>query len=289
MKNIKILIPLLTLLLIVGVYDMNGQEVKISKEVKKKIKEKEEEIRANEEMLMSGVEGIERTKVKLAKSIKNSKITPEEITKKERILYKVEGRLSLLNKKIEEQKESLNAFKVENNLVAGATASKKTEAVADEAVIKEALVTGDIKARKQRLKEAREKLEEEILEREAAHELEQANLAKLAELASKIKAEEEGIEREKQEAADKILAEKQKKINNIEDDIFVSQEILISGQEGLVRSKERLEKAKTDGVSTPEDIARKASIVDRVEIRLKTIEMEIKEKRDLIKAIQSEE
>lgn len=322
MRKIKILIPFLTLFLCFGIQNIVAQE--ISKEVLSKIKEKEQEIRTSEEILISGVEGLERTKSRLNKLRNNKKTSAEEIEKKERILSKVEQRLTNLEVDIEKQKESLRAYKQTNQLPVKegkktASSIKETKKVVPKkTATKKVVVENNLEARKERLKNAQLKLEKERLAREEtlkknqlklekerlaienAHQQEQA---KLAALDNEIKAEEEKIKNAEEIAKNKALAEaeaakkmieaeaaaklaaKQKIINGYEDDISVDEEILISGKEGLVRSKERLEIAKADSASTPEDIARKESIVKRVEERLAKLEAGIEEKKMKIKSL----
>ena len=88
MTKIKLLITLISLFLFTGFQNIEAQS--LSKEVRNKIKEKEQEIRTSEEMLMSGVEGIERTKSRLEKAKKSKKNSPEEIAKKENKNYPME-------------------------------------------------------------------------------------------------------------------------------------------------------------------------------------------------------
>ena len=82
MKKVEFLIPFLVLSLTIGMNKVNGQDIKVSKEVQKQIKEKKQEIRTNEEMLMNGVEGIERTKSRLEKAKKTEKQHPKRLPKK---------------------------------------------------------------------------------------------------------------------------------------------------------------------------------------------------------------
>ena len=69
------------------------------------------------------------------------------------------------------------------------------------------------------------------------------------------------------------------KIMEVEDDISVNEEMLISGRQGLKKKKDQLEAAKKNGGLTAEDIQRKESIINRVESRLNKLESEIKVKK----------
>jgi len=297
--RVKINLVLITVMfLFVGIESVKSQEVKLlSKETLKIIKEKEQKIRVNEEMLISGVEGLQKSKSKLERLKKNNKITPEELAKKERILTSIEQRLNHLDLDIKNQKEKLNEFKQEkykeeNKSVTSVAVVKKEDKVEAPIPSTELSKDEDIESRKERLKVARAKLEEERLLREEAHKKEEE---KLALLDNEIKIAEEEIKKKKEAEQNKILAEKaeklakkQKEISNHEIDISVNEEILASGREGLTKSKERLEKAKSGGNSSAEDIARKEAVIRQIEEKLKKIEEDINVKKALVKTLKEQ-
>lgn len=82
-----------------------------------------------------------------------------------------------------------------------------------------------------------------------------------------------------------MTEENGQRIIEYEDDISVNEEILISGREGLKRKKEKLEAAKIDGSLTKESIARRSSVIERIEKRLNKIEREIESKKEAIKKL----
>ena len=78
----------------------------ISKEDRKQIKTQEEEIQANEDMLVSGVRGLSRIKNRLEKDKSKKRISQAEVERKEKIIRNVESRLSSLENKITKQKQT---------------------------------------------------------------------------------------------------------------------------------------------------------------------------------------
>lgn len=274
MKVFKI-IPAL-ILVCLNIHFAFAQE--ISRESKKQIKAQEEEIRVNEEMLVSGVKGLSRIKSRLEKDKSKKKISQTEVERKEKIIRSVESRLSSLERKIAKQKEELIDFKKSLNIAL----EQKKEAKVNENVVVEAASNSDIKEREEKLALAKQKLAQEIKESEEAFKRQQEALRKkneeLSKLDKKLKAEKKAIQ-------DKLTEENRQKIMEFEDDISVNEEILISGREGLKRKKEKLEAAKVDGSLTKESIARRSSVIERIEKRLNKIEREIESKKEAIKKL----
>ncbi len=274
MKVFKI-IPAL-ILVCLNIHFAFAQE--ISRESKKQIKAQEEEIRVNEEMLLSGVKGLSRIKSRLEKDKSKKKISQTEVERKEKIIRSVESRLSSLERKIAKQKEELIDFKKSLNIAV----EEKKEVKVVENVVVEAASNSDIKEREEKLALAKQKLAQEIKESEEAFKRQQEALRKkneeLSKLDNKLKAEKKAIQ-------DKLTEENKQKIMEFEDDISVNEEILISGREGLKRKKEKLEAAKVDGSLTKESIARRSSVIERIEKRLNKIEREIESKKEAIKKL----
>ncbi|MCH2035002.1 MAG: hypothetical protein MK202_15950 [Tenacibaculum sp.] len=274
MKVFKI-IPAL-ILVCLNIHFAFAQE--ISRESKKQIKAQEEEIRVNEEMLVSGVKGLSRIKSRLEKDKSKKKISQTEVERKEKIIRSVESRLSSLERKIAKQKEELIDFKKSLNIVV----EEKKEAKIVENVVVEEVSNSDIKEREEKLALAKQKLAQQIKESEEAFKRQQEALRKkneeLSKLDNKLKAEKKAIQ-------DKLTEENRQKIMEFEDDISVNEEILISGREGLKRKKEKLEAAKVDGSLTKESIARRSSVIERIEKRLNKIEREIESKKEAIKKL----
>ncbi|CAM1342634.1 coiled-coil domain-containing protein [Tenacibaculum amylolyticum] len=277
MKFLKIIIPALTLF-ITGVQQINAQEV--SREDKKKIKVQEEEIRANEEMLMSGVKGLERIKARLEKDKAKNRLTPKELERKSKIIRSVETRLDRLNTKIAEQKKELNTFKkglhikVEKTVVA----SGGTQSVVDEEKAQE------INERALKLKAAREKLAKEIKESEAAYlkqqkELREKNLA-LAKLDSELKQEEKAIE-----GGEKLSEKNKQKIKDYEVEISMTQEMAASVREDLNNKKQKVATAVAAGKLSKVGLQRRKSIIRKIEKKLNKMEREIEKKKEAIQKL----
>ncbi len=274
MKVFKIIPSLI--LVCLNIHFAFAQE--ISRESKKQIKAQEEEIRVNEEMLVSGVKGLSRIKSRLEKDKSKKKISQTEVERKEKIIRSVESRLSSLERKIAKQKEELIDFKKSLNIAV----EEKKEAKVNENVVVEEASNTDIKEREEKLALAKQKLAQQIKESEEAFKRQQEALRKkneeLSKLDNKLKAERKAIQ-------DKLTEENRQKIMEFEDDISVNEEILISGREGLKRKKEKLEAAKIDGSLTKESIARRSSVIERIEKRLNKIEREIESKKEAIKKL----
>lgn len=277
MKLLKIIIPVITLIF-AGVQKVNAQE--ISRENKKQIKAQEEEIRVNEEMLMSGVKGLEKIKSRLERNKSKNKVTKKEVARKERIIRNVEQRLNKLNKKIEKQKVALNNFKKSLNIVV--KEEEKIVAVGgvqqkiDENKVK------DIQEREQKLKAAKEKLEREIKESEAAYlkkqeELRQKNL-ELAKLDNQL-------EKEKKQASGGLSEEVKQKILEYEDEISMSSEMLASGREDLNKMKEKVDTAAKEGTLSKVGLKRRRSIIRKMGKRLNKIEKKIQKKKEEIQKL----
>jgi chromosome segregation ATPase len=250
----------------------------ISKEDRKQIKTQEEEIQANEDMLVSGVKGLTRIKSRLEKDKSKKRISQAEVERKEKIIRNVESRLSSLENKITKQKQELRDFKKSLKI----TVEEKTDIEVAEKVVIEDETASDIKEREEKLELAKQKLAQQIKESEEAFKRQQEALRKkneeLSKLDNKLKAEKKAIQ-------DKLTEENRQKIMEYEDDISVNEEMLISGREGLKRKKEKLEAAKNDGSLTKESIARRSSVIERIEKRLNKIEREIETKKEAIKKL----
>lgn len=282
MRFLKIIIPVLTLF-VTGVQQINAQE--ISREDKKKIKVQEEEIRANEEMLMSGVKGLERIKARLEKDKTKKRLTKKEVERKSKIIRSVETRLDRLNTKIATQKEELNTLKkglnikVEEEIVEKTViASGGTQSVIDEEKAKE------INERAQKLKAAREKLAKEIKESEAAYlkqqkELREKNLA-LAKLDSELKQEEKVIE-----GGEKLSEKNKQKIKDYEVEISMTQEMAASVREDLNKKKQKVEAAVSTGKLSKVGLQRRKSIIRKIEKKLNKMEREIEKKKEAIQKL----
>lgn len=249
----------------------------ISKEDKKQIKMQEEEIRVNEEMLVSGVKGLSRIKDRLEKDKSKERISEEEVERKEGIIRNVESRLSSLEEKIAKQKQELIDFKKSLHI---AVEDSQDVTIVEKETVENS--NSDIKEREAELQLAKQKLAQQIIESEEAFKRQQEALLKkneeLSKLDNKLKAEKKAIQ-------DKLTEENRKKIMEYEDDISVNEEMLLSGREGLNREKEKLEAAKKEGSLDEEAIARKTSVIERIEKRLNKIEREIETKKEAIKKL----
>ena len=249
----------------------------ISKEDKKQIKMQEEEIRVNEEMLVSGVKGLSRIKDRLEKDKSKERISEEEVERKEGIIRNVESRLSSLEEKIAKQKQELIDFKKSLHI---AVEDSQDVTIVEKETVENS--NSDIKESEAELQLAKQKLAQQIIESEEAFKRQQEALLKkneeLSKLDNKLKAEKKAIQ-------DKLTEENRKKIMEYEDDISVNEEMLLSGREGLNREKEKLEAAKKEGSLDEEAIARKTSVIERIEKRLNKIEREIETKKEAIKKL----
>lgn len=279
MKVLRIIIPLVALVYFTNIQQGFSQD--ITRAQKREIRNQEEDIRVNEEMLLSGIKGLERIKSRLEKVKSKGRISKEELGRKEKIVRSVEARLARLDGKINTQKEALQTYKESIQV----NVEKEVAPVVVEKATKTASSNNDdLAARAQRIKEAREKLEREMEESKAAFLKQQEELRKenqkLAQLDNQLKAEKKAIE-------DKVSAAKRRKIMEYEDDISVNEEMLISGKEGLNRKKNQLEKAKEEGALTTEDVTRKMSIIKRIEKRLNTLQSEINTKKEAMNALKA--
>ncbi len=279
MKVLRIIIPLVALVYFTNI--QRGFSQDITRAQKREIRNQEEDIRVNEEMLLSGIKGLERIKSRLEKVKSKGRISKEELGRKEKIVRSVEARLARLDGKINTQKEALQTYKESIQV----NVEKEVTPVVEEKTTKTASTNNeDLAARAKRIKEAREKLEREMEESKAAFLKQQEELRKenqkLAQLDNQLKAEKKAIE-------DKVSAAKRRKIMEYEDDISVNEEMLISGKEGLNRKKNQLEKAKQEGALTTEDVTRKMSIIKRIEKRLNTLQSEINTKKEAMNALKA--
>lgn len=280
MKVLKLIAPLLVVFTIAtSSQKLYAQD--LTKEQEKEIKAQEEEIDVNEEVLLTGVKGLDRIKSRFEKDKAKGKLSDEEIARKEGIILNVEKRLSGLDAKIKAQKEKLNDYKSSLNIAV--EASEEVE-VSNTEVAKTSTNSNsvsDIKTREQELQAAREKLEREMKESEAAFLRKQQELKEKNE---KLAAMQNNLKEEK--AAAKIAREKQQKIAEYQDEIAINEEMLATGKDGLAKMKEKFEAAKTSGSLTPEATERRASLIKRLEDKLVKLEKEINDKKEAIKSIQ---
>lgn len=295
MKN-NLIAPLILLFLFIGLGFSNAQDLKT---LKKQIKEQQYKIQASEEALLNGVESLEKTKSRLEKNKSNNKLSPEEVTRKENIIGKIEQRLTKLDGDIKNQKTALDTLKDKYNSQKNPGTSSKVVDVKVATKAAEKTTSTDsssdldidekeLEERKEKLRIAREKLEAERKERQEQLRKQEEALRieneKLTSLDKKIK--EEKAQKAKA-AEDKIATDKKNRISVIEDDMIVNQEMLASGLDGLKRSKERLEKAKADGASK-EAIARKEAIIKRLQERLDNFQSDIDKQKEAISKINAE-
>ncbi|CAM1363278.1 conserved exported hypothetical protein [Tenacibaculum sediminilitoris] len=253
------------------------------KELKIQVKNKENQINANEEILVSGVTALKRVKTNFERFKKNKKATKQEIERKEKIVANMQQRLTKLNAQVDNQKKDLNILerklarklKKEEAKEEDVKEEGKAATASNGLVVYEDNISDEQKEvllQKQKLEEARKKLDEERKARELAYLKEQEALRleeeKLKQLSNQIKAKEKNISKEKNTL-----------ISDLEDDISINEEILISGKEGLAKMKSKLEKAKKDATTSKESIERKQVIIDKIENRLLKIENEIDVKK----------
>lgn len=288
MRTLKIIFSLIVFFTIANIEQVVAQE--ISKNDRKEIKNKEQAIKAKEEMLMSGVDGLEKIKLRLEKLKKSKKVTKEELKRKTKIVNSVESRLSNLDNEIKKMKEDLKSYKKSLNIkVVEKTKEKKGKTFKSTPDVK--IGADDLAKREERLRIAREKLEKDKKEREQAYLKEQERLRieqeKLIKLDNEIKAEKEKIAQAEEAEKIKVLNEKKRHINALKDEISVDKEMLTSGKEGLERIKAKLEKAKKEGGLTQEDINRKEMVISNIKKRLLSIEKSIQEKKDAILKVQN--
>ncbi len=280
MKVLKLIAPLLVVFTIAT----SSQKVyaqDLTKDQEKEIKAQEEEIDVNEEVLLTGVKGLDRIKSRFEKDKAKGKLSDEEIARKEGIILNVEKRLSGLDAKIKAQKEKLNAYKSSLNIAVEAPEEVQVSNTEVAKTSTSSNSVSDIKTREQELQAAREKLEREMKESEAAFLRKQQELKEKNE---KLAAMQTNLKEEK--AAAKIAREKQQKIAEYQDEIAINEEMLATGNDGLAKMKEKFEAAKTSGSLTLEATERRASLIKRLEDKLVKLEKEINDKKEAIKSIQ---
>ncbi|WP_233883517.1 hypothetical protein [Tenacibaculum piscium] len=274
MNTLKIIATTIFLTFILGIQQTTAQN---------EIKTLKNKISADEEVLMSGIKALKRVNANLENFKKSRKATKENIARKEYIVNNIQEKLTKLNAKIDRQKEELLALEIkssktieqpkkEQEITVKNKKIKPTEKPKKINVTKPIQNTNntinELALRKQKLEEARIKLEEERKAKEIAYLKEQETLhleaEKLKQLGNQIKAEEKSI-----------IKEKGTLISDYEDAISINQEILISGKEGLARMKTKLKNAKLDPTTSKESITRKEAIIIKIEERLNNIQAEI--------------
>lgn len=275
MKTLKIVLTSIILINLLGTPQLNAQND--IKKLENLIKNKKNQVSANEEILSSGVKALKRVTANLQVFKKSKKATKQEVNRKEKIVANMQNRLTKLNTQIDSQKQELTtlerklARKTKRNTPKKVTASetKNTNTFDDSSISNTA---NELAVRKQKLEEARKKIEEARKAREIAYLKEQEALRleveKLEQLDNQIKAEEKSI-----------VKEKSTLISDYEDDISINEEILTSGKEGLTKMKTKLNTVKKDPTTSKESIARKEAIIVKIEERLNKIQQEINTKK----------
>jgi len=274
MKALRLLVSIFFVSLI-SVQQISAQDD--IKTLKAQVKNKQSQISANEEILMSGVTALKRVKGNLERFKNSKKATKQEVERKEKIVANMQQRLTKLNSQIDLHKKDLatlerklaRKLKKEQPVEKVENTTQNTEVAYDDNISSE---QKEILLQKQKLEEARKKLDEERKTRELAYLKEQETLRleeeKLKQLSNQIKAKEQNISKEKNTL-----------ISDLEDDISINEEILISGKEGLAKMKSKLEEAKKDASTSKESIERKEAIISQIETRLLKIENEIDAKK----------
>ncbi|WP_417786152.1 hypothetical protein [Tenacibaculum sp.] len=280
MKTLRFLVTL-TFFITFTCQQVNAQDD--IKALKAQVKNKKDQISANEEILISGVGALKRVKGNLERFKTSKKATKQEIERKEKIVANMQQRLSKLNSQIDLHKKDLASLerKLARKLKKEETKKEEVKEEAKATTASTGLVVyednisdeqKEVLLQKQKLEEARKKLDEERKARELAYLKEQEALRleeeKLKQLSNQIKAKEQNISKEKNTL-----------ISDLEDDISINEEILISGKEGLAKMKSKLEEAKKDASTSKESIERKQAIINKIENRLLKIENEIDAKK----------
>ncbi|MBE7685032.1 hypothetical protein F7647_03030 [Tenacibaculum piscium] len=282
MNTLKIIVTTIFLTFILGIQQTTAQN---------EIKTLKNKISADEEVLMSGIKALKRVNANLENFKKSRKATKENIARKEYIVNNIQEKLTKLNAKINRQKEELLALEIKSSktIEQPKKEQEKQQEKQQEITVKNKKIKptekpkkinvtkpiqdtnntiNELALRKQKLEEARIKLEEERKAKEIAYLKEQETLhleaEKLKQLGNQIKAEEKSI-----------IKEKGTLISDYEDAISINQEILISGKEGLARMKTKLKNAKLDPTTSKESITRKEAIIIKIEERLNNIQAEI--------------
>ncbi|EGV42849.1 hypothetical protein BZARG_1997 [Bizionia argentinensis JUB59] len=244
----------------------------------------ENKISANEEILLGGVSALKREKEAL-KQFKNSKYANSaQVNRKEKLASSMQQRLTKLNSQIDYYKEELGflekklARKIKRNPELAQELTQNAESAGTIYDVNSSSDENKLLLQKQVLEAAREKLDDARKQREIAYLKEQEALRleeeKLNLLGLKIKNKEQNINKEKNTL-----------ISDLEDDILINEEILISGQVGLRKMKSKLEEAKLETNVSKKSIERKEAIIFNIEERLNKIQAEIDEKLQKLKEL----
>lgn len=284
-QNSKKMIPKLLTTALFFVIFLNFPEVAAQNDIatlKEEINASEYKISANEEILLAGVAALKREKATL-EQFKNSKYASSiDVNRKERIATDMQLRLTKLNSQIDSQKEELAllekklARRIKRNPELD-DSTDSTETIYDPNLSSE---ENRLLIQKQELEAARQKLENARKEREIAYLKEQETL-RLEE--EKLNLLDLRIQNKEQNITD----EKNTLISDLEDDIQINEEILISGKYGLAKLKSKLEEAKLETNVSKKSIERKEAIIFNIEERLNKIQLEIDEKLQKLKEINS--
>ncbi|PKH51609.1 hypothetical protein CXF68_13365 [Tenacibaculum sp. Bg11-29] len=224
MKTLKFLIFAILFTSLVTVQEASAQdEIKV---LKNKVKDKKNQISANEEFLISGISALKRVNSNLENFKKDKKATKKEVKRKEKIVANVQTRLTNLKNLINDRKGELVALEKKLARKQKRATPKEVKTVQETETESAAPLTdakSELALRKQKLENARKKLEDERKAKEIAYLNQQEELRleadKLAQLDNQIKAEEESI-----------INENKTLISDYEDDISINEEILISGK-----------------------------------------------------------
>lgn len=243
----------------------------------------ENTISANEEILLGGVAALKKEKTAL-QQFKNSNSNSPEVRRRERLTASMQGRLTKLNSQIDAQKDELEVLqkKLARRIKKNPELAKELNETPDSAApVYDTNLSAEenrLIAERQELEVARQKLEDARKRREIAYLREQETLRmeeeKLNLLDLKIKNKEQNI-----------TVEKNTLISDLEDDIRINEEILISGKYGLAQLKSKLEEAKLESNVSKTSIERKEAIIASIEERLNKIQAEIDGKLEELKEL----
>lgn len=274
MKSLKFLILSTVLAIFVNIEQTSAQTDDINL-LKDQIEAKKNEISVNEEILISGISALKRVNTSL-QELKANKASREEILRKQKVISSVQKRLYNLKSLIQTRKKELLPLeaklsrKTTKNIAK--TSVKTTNDSATKVLTPEEKETNRLKLLKTKLETARKKLEEDKKAREIAYLNEQEALRlqaeKLEQLDNQIKAKEKSI-----------VKEKTTLISDLEDDISINEEILLSGIQGLNKMKAKLDTAKQDATTSQESLKRKEAIIVKIESRLAKIRGDINAKK----------
>ena len=176
MNTLKFLLITVFFINIVGTQQINAQND--FKELKTQIKVKKDQVSANEEILMSGIKALKRVTANLEDFKNSKKATKNEVNRKEKIVANMQDRLTKLNSQIDNQKENLASLERKLARKTKKSTPKKTATQKAknnvETPIKDNV--SELAIRKQKLEEARRKIEESRKAKEIAYLKEQEAL-----------------------------------------------------------------------------------------------------------------